>query len=523
MKAGERHAAAVGTVDLLVAGSGLAGLSAALEACSMGARVMIVTAGQCGDGASRHAQGGVAIPCDTDDVAMHMADTLDAGRGLCEPAAVRSIIGEAPGALSWLERLGMQFDDGCALEGGHSRARVRHREGDRTGAHMMDAVGQALLRQPNGPEIVSGHRVIALCRTGTRITGALIRGHCGPVQVKARAVLLATGGLGRLYACSSNPAGAFGEGVAVGVLAGAVARDMEFVQFHPTVTPEGVLLTEALRGAGARLVNAAGQYFMSRYEPELRDLAPRDVVARAVRRETLFHGRVFLDVGKVESLRQRFPSLARYLDWTPGDRCPRYVPVLPAAHYGIGGLKTDLDGRTTLQGLYAAGEVASTGLHGANRLASNSMLEALVMGRRAARAALGELSEPGRAGRAAPMRGLPRDQADWIPSAMEMYAGVSRSGARLCRLQEQLSALRRLSAECMFDGSGSESAHQVVVAELIVRAALLREESRGVHWRADASGDEERDARHLELSHDPDSSDETFMNRFEPISAALAS
>lgn len=502
MRPGVWGTASRGKVDLLVAGSGLAGLAAAHEACSRGARVMVVTAAGYGDGASRHAQGGIAIPCDSDDVAAHVADTLEAGRGLCESAAVRGIVGEAPDALSWLERLGMRFDQGCALEGGHSRARVRHREGDRTGAHIMNAVGAALRRHPNSPEIVTGHRVIALCRDGQRVTGALLQGDSSPVPVRARAVLLATGGLGRLYARSSNPPGAVGEGIAIGVLAGAIARDMEFVQFHPTVTPGGILLTEALRGAGARLINGAGEYFMSRYEPESRDLAPRDVVARAVRRETIARGCVYLDIGQVDALERRFPSLAKYLARSSVGGCARYVPIMAAAHYGIGGLKTDLDGRTTLDGLYAAGEVASTGLHGANRLASNSMLEALVMGRRAARAALDESPASVRAGTAVATCALSRDQIGWIPQAMDMYAGVSRSGARLRALAERLSSLRRCAAGSRPDGAGPAAMHQALVAELIVRGALLREESRGVHWRADSAAGTGQAAYHLELSYD---------------------
>lgn len=487
-------------VDLLVAGSGLAGLAAAHEACAMGARVMVVTAGRCGDGASRHAQGGVAIPCDSDDVAAHVADTLEAGRGLCEIAAVRSIIGEAPNALSWLEQLGMRFDDGCAREGGHSRARVRHREGDRTGMHIVDCVGGALLRHPNNPEIVTGHRIIGLCRDGQRVTGALLKGTSSPVVVGASAVVLATGGLGRLYARTSNPVGAFGEGVAIGVLAGAVARDMEFVQFHPTVTPDGTLLTEALRGAGARLVNADGEYFMDRYEPKARDLAPRDVVARAVRCETISRGGVYLDVGKVNSLKQRFPALGAYLTRTPGGPSRRYIQVTPAAHYAIGGLKTDLAGRTTLDGLYAAGEVASTGLHGSNRLASNGMLEALVMGRRAARAALDEIPAARRIGALAPVCGISRDHLRRLPEAMEAHAGVSRNGMSLAILEKQLLSLWRWS-DNTFDGIGSESAHQIVVAELIAHGALLRRESRGVHWREDSLRGSGGTAHHLELSY----------------------
>lgn len=490
-------------VDLLVAGSGLAGLAAAHEACARGARVMVVTAGQYGDGASRHAQGGVAIPCDSDDVAAHVADTLVAGRGLCETAAVHSIIGEAPDALSWLQELGMRFDEGCAREGGHSRARVRHREGDRTGAHLMEAVSGSLVRHPNRPQIITGHRVIALCSDGQKITGGLLQGKAGPMVVHAGAVILATGGLGGLYARTSNPAGAVGEGIAIGVLAGAVARDMEFVQFHPTVTPDGTLLTEALRGAGARLINGSGEYFMARYEPELGDLAPRDVVARAVRRESMALGRVFLDIGSVTSLEDRFPSLANYLSRTSTCGSKRFVPVMPAAHYGIGGLKTDLEGRTTLDGLYAAGEVASCGLHGANRLASNSMLEALIMGRRAARAALDALRTYSGAGAATFVRIVSSMKASWIPQAMERYAGVSRSGLTLRNLEERLESVEECAVGDRLLGDGPRYAHQALVARLIVRGAMLRTESRGVHWRTDASAVEGGEACHIELSRDP--------------------
>ncbi len=510
MRPGVRRFSTSGKVDLLVAGSGLAGLAAALEACALGARVMVVTAGQCGDGASRHAQGGMAIPCDSDDVAAHVADTLEAGRGLCETAVVHSIIGEAPSALSWLEGLGMSFDSGCAREGGHSRARVRHRGGDRTGAHIMDAVGGSLARYPNKLQIVAGHRVIALCSDGQKVSGALLQGTSRPARVDASAVILATGGLGGLYARSSNPAGAFGEGIAIGVLAGAVARDMEFVQFHPTITPDGTLLTEALRGAGARLINANGEYFMERYEPALRDLAPRDVVSRAVRCESMAQGRVFLDIGSVKSLKQRFPSLSSYLTRMPACHSMRFVPVTPAAHYGIGGLKTDLEGRTTLDGLYAAGEVASTGLHGANRLASNSMLEALIMGRRAARAALNDLQTLSGAVRTLPVYAMPSDQVGWIPRAMERYAGVSRSGMMLRKLEERLLSLgEHVARHPSRHGYGSESAHQALVARLIVRGALLRTESRGAHWREDAITGEESAAYHLELCHDPGSQDKS--------------
>lgn len=502
MRPGIQRFARAGKADLVVVGSGLAGLAAAHEACAAGARVMIVTAGDYGDGASRHAQGGIAIARDADDVSSHIADTLDAGRGLCDTAAVHSIIGEGPQTLAWLEGHRLRFDPGCALEGGHSRARVRHRGGDCTGAHITGGVSERLLGHPNTPEIASWHRVVSLCRNGSRVTGVLMQGTAGPVIVDAGAVVLATGGLGRLYARSSNPAGACGEGVALGVLAGAVARDMEFVQFHPTVTADGTLLTEALRGAGARLVNAAGEYFMRRYEPEAGDLAPRDVVARAVRAETLAHGGVFLDVGRVGALEQRFPSLAAWLLRSAGGRTMRCIPVTPAAHYAVGGLKTDLWGRTTLDGLYAAGEVASTGLHGANRLASNSMLEALVMGRRAARAALDEWPATRRPGHPVRMRGIAPDLIGWLPGAMAADAGVSRNGVSLEGLDTRLLQAWR-QAGYTRDGAGSRSMHHVLAARLVVRGALSRTESLGVHWRDDDVVDAGEAPNHMEVSLDP--------------------
>lgn len=507
MRPGIERFARVGKVDLVVVGSGLAGLAAAHEACAAGARVLVVTAGNYGDGASRHAQGGIAIACDTDDVVAHIADTLGAGRGLCDTAAVGSIIGEGSATLVWLEGHGVRFDAGCGMEGGHSRARVRHRGGDRTGAHITGAVSERLLGQPNAPEVASCHRVISLCHNGSRITGVLMQGTNHPVTVDAGAVILATGGLGRLYARSTNPAGACGEGVALGVLAGAVARDMEFVQFHPTVTADGTLLTEALRGAGARLVNAAGDYFMRRYEPEAGDLAPRDVVARAVRTETLAHGGVFLDLRSVAALEQRFPSLAAWLLRSARCRALRCIPISPAAHYAVGGLETDLEGRTTLDGLYAAGEVASTGLHGANRLASNSMLEALVMGRRAARATLHELPAIRRSGQPLRTRCVARDAVGWLPAAMDASAGVSRNGVSLDALEKRLVQVWSRT-EYTRHGTGSRHVHQALAADLVVHGALLRTESLGVHWREDAVADAGEAPYHIEVTYDPGAQDE---------------
>jgi len=284
--------------------------------------------------------------------------------------------------------------------------------------------------------------------------------------------------------------------VALAVLAGAVVRDMEFVQFHPTALVDGSLVTEAVRGAGARLMNAEGDYFMRRYDPQA-DLAPRDVVTRAVRRESLLRGPVKLDLRGVKDLAERFPGLVKRLD-ERGFRAPEEpVPVMPAAHYAVGGIKTDLMGRTTVEGLYAVGEVASTGMHGANRLASNSMLEALVMGRRSARAALCGLREMHRPGAALSVRSIPPGLIEWLPRAMALQAGVLRDGPALEALETRLATLWRRSLPGWTD---AEFAHHVLVSRLIVRGALQRREIRGVHWRTDAAADVAR-PYHLEQSY----------------------
>lgn len=492
--------------DVLIVGSGLAGLTAAYHAAVLGARVAVMTKGATGAGASQWAQGGIAVPCGADDVASHVHDTLTAGRGLCEPEAVQGIVGEGMSVAEWLRSLGMHFDAERAREGGHARARILHREGDRTGAHIMRVVGRALLALPSSPVVLEGHRVWALCMAAETVTGVLAQPPGGvPFQIDARAAILATGGLGRLYARSTNPPGAYGEGVAMAFAAGAVVRDMEFVQFHPTALLDGSLVTEAVRGAGARLINAEGDYFMERYDPA-GDLAPRDVVARAVFRESAGIEPVRLDLSGVKHLASRFSGLVDRLHGLGYRPRREPIPVSPAAHYAIGGVKTDLEGRATVQGLYAAGEVAATGLHGANRLASNSMLEAVVMGRRAALAALNDHHPTVQHGRPQSARGVMEKSIEWIPQAMESVAGVIRDGAALGVLDTRLRSVRKYVENAI---QGIEFAQQALVSELIVHGAKLRVHSLGVHWRSDAGYEHDTGSPyHLDQWCDPTTDEE---------------
>ncbi len=475
--------------DYLIIGAGVAGLRAAIELAPAGS-VLVVAKESLHESSSEYAQGGIAVALgDDDDVELHARDTLNAGDGLCDRDAVYTLVREGPEAIRQLIAWGAEFDRrGSKLaftrEGAHSRNRVLHAHGDSTGREIARALYQKAASLPN-VTLRSYASISDLLVDGQGAAGALLNGDL----VRARAVLLATGGLGCVFLNTTNPDVATGDGVAMAYRAGAEIQDIEFVQFHPTALQlpgaPCFLLSEALRGEGAQLRNTAGERFMDRYHP-LGELAPRDVVARAIVSEMAATGapHVLLDLSHREAgfVSARFPRIHR--------TCLRYgldlerqpAPVAPAAHYAMGGVHTDLDGRTSLPRLYAAGEVACTGVHGANRLASNSLLEAAVFGARAARAMLREsAAEPHPATVVHPE---PATSAETEGPGLEAiqtlawrHCGIIRDAAGVAE------ACRRLATR-----PAPEVRNLHCVAALIARCALAREESRGAHFRSDYPG-----------------------------------
>jgi L-aspartate oxidase len=459
--------------DLIVVGSGVAGLYGALVAAgdrSAGARVLIVSKGPVLTTSSWLAQGGVAAATSPDDAPeLHFEDTLRAGRGLSRPSAARVLVDEAPARIRDLADLGVPFDDELGLEGGHSRRRVHSVGGAQTGREISKVLARAVLAHPR-IDVEEGERAIELLLSDGRVVGVATDRR----RIGARAVLLATGGYAALWGRTTNPPGSIGEGIAIAYRAGAAVADLEFVQFHPTaLAGSSLLLSEALRGDGALLLDEHGQRFVE-------ELAPRDVVARAIKAR----GSAMLDLRPID--RSRFPALMQRLAEAGFDPGARPVPVAPAAHYTMGGIVTDLHGATSLAGLYAAGECACTGVHGANRLASNSMLECLVFGRRAALAALGE--PPVRTSIEFVADSHYPAEAPVTPDLREALwedAGLIRNAAGLSRL--------------------AESPH--LLASLVARSALAREESRGGHFRSDFPDENaELDGHHTVLrpDHEPE-------------------
>jgi L-aspartate oxidase len=449
----------------------------------------LLSAGKIGeDCSSAWAQGGMAAALSAkDDPELHAADTLAAGAGLCDPEAVAILTREGPEAVRALAALGAPFDrDGGAfrlsLEAAHSRARVARVGGDGAGAAITAAVARAVKAAAH-ITLREGLSAAALLLDGRGVVrGVLARdvARGSWIEIVAPATLLATGGLGGLYAVTTNPAGARGEGLALAALAGAEVIDPEFVQFHPTALDIGVdpapLATEALRGEGARLVNLGGEPFMARYDAAA-DLAPRDVVARAVETERRALRGAFLDGRKAIGARfpAEFPTVFAACIGAGIDPRVELAPVAPAAHYHMGGIRTDVSGQTSLAGLWAAGECAGAGVHGANRLASNSLLEAAVFGCRAGRAAAAAI-DPRTAplpGRRAP--GLDAAAMAQLRARMSRDAGIVRDGARLTGLLAWLVATAEARGRAL----------PLVAARLIVEAALARRESRGGHFRTD--------------------------------------
>ncbi|HLI15199.1 MAG TPA: L-aspartate oxidase [Acidimicrobiales bacterium] len=499
--------------DAVVVGGGVAGCFAALKLAEGGRRVGLLTKGSLGTSTTEWAQGGIAAALGEDDSAeLHLADTVAAGAGLCDEDAARVLASEGPRRVEELVALGAVLDRGAggslerSLEGGHSRRRVVHAGGAATGAEVERALVGALRSSP--VELLERTFALDLLVEGGRCAGVLALDPAGSaLEALADSVVLASGGAGQLFDVTTNPPGATGDGVAMALRAGVPVADVEFVQFHPTALAVPIaprpLLSEALRGQGALLVGADGERFVD-------ELAPRDVVCRAIaaRMAEERSAHVYLDVRPVAGFAERFASLARVLAGAGLDPAREPVPVAPAAHYLCGGVLTDLAGASALPGLYAAGEVACTGVHGANRLASNSLLEGLVFGARAAEAALagagpsasGALGALSGAPAGVPGRQLP-PVATVAPGAparrRRSPAGARRALARsmgelagVVRWREGLELLARRIADLGAGGvgggvAGAELANLLTVAAAVAAAALAREETRGSHTRRD--------------------------------------
>jgi L-aspartate oxidase len=489
--------------DFLVIGAGVAGLRAAVELAPAG-RVVVLTKREVTDSATQYAQGGIAAALsDEDEIGLHLQDTLNAGDGLCNVEAAKVLVEEGPERIEELIQWGTEFDrDGTKLsfarEGAHSRNRILHAHGDSTGREILRALW-AKAKTLDNITILEFEFSTGLLLDDGRSAGIhLIRDTGESAHVRASAVLLATGGLGQLYRNSTNPPVATGDGVAMAYRAGAEVSDMEFIQFHPTAlylnNAPRFLISEALRGDGAHLRNDEKSRFMSKYHP-LEELAPRDVVARAIVRELELSKEkdpvVYLDITHLDPKHSKahFPRIHATCLQYGIDITRDLIPVRPAAHYSMGGVRTDLDGLTSLSGLYAAGEAASTGVHGANRLASNSLLEGLVFGARAGNKMRSDLRTLGaktfaevtpQGSKDSDTEAIVRE----IQDTMWNDVGIVRAAEGLKRAIEKLERIAPQVASPA--GRRAWEAQSLCTAGLLVaRSALAREESRGAHYRTD--------------------------------------
>ena len=485
------------STDFVVVGAGVAGLRAAMELAHAG-RVLVIAKDSLRESSSEYAQGGIAAALsDDDEVELHEQDTITAGDGLCDIEAVRTLVEEAPAAIEQLIEWGTAFDrEGSHLlfarEGAHSRNRVLHAHGDSTGREIVRTLRQHASALAN-VEFHSFAAVTDLLASDGEIAGVSAHDEVSgsTVLIKARGTLLATGGLGRVFENTTNPDVATGDGVACAYRAGVEIADIEFVQFHPTAlyipSAPRFLLSEALRGEGGYLRNATGERFMERYHA-MKELAPRDVVSRSIVMELRASGdsSAFLDLTHLAPgfVRHRFPRIY--------ETCLRYgidletmpAPVRPAAHYAMGGVRTDLFGQTTIPRLFAAGEAACTGVHGANRLASNSLLEAVVFGARAGQAMSALPVLPSGAADSCPAPVFPAIAERELRAIAWNSCGILRSGPELAAAHKRLQSRALTSIELPIRADFElRNMHQV--ASLISLAALEREESRGGHYRTD--------------------------------------
>jgi L-aspartate oxidase len=501
--------------DTLIIGSGVAGLRAALAAREHG-DVMVASKGEIQNSNTYWAQGGVAAVIDkADSVAEHVADTLSAGADLCDEPAVRTVVKHGPARIDELIAWGMRFDaslddpETLALgrEGGHGRSRILHSDGDATGRELVMTLDRQVRLQEN-IRLFSHCFVLDLITidgSTPRCIGAITHHPKYGLQVIwAQATILASGGAGQVFRESTNPAVATGDGLAMAYRAGAVLADMAFMQFHPTTLyvagASRSLITEAVRGEGAYLIDRAGYRFMGDYH-DMKELAPRDVVSRAIlsQMHKTSHAHVYLDVRHLDQQRfsLRFPGLYKLLKKFEIDPATQPIPIHPSAHYMIGGVRTDAQGRTSITGLYAAGEVSNTGLHGANRLASNSLLEGLVYGQITGSVCKEMSTEEARHG-GGPSRIIsdirPSDRSEMdlgdvrstLRSVMWRHVGIERDGHRLAEVSEMFDFWARYCLDKIFDDrAGWEVQNLLVVGKLITTAALWRCETRGTHARVD--------------------------------------
>jgi L-aspartate oxidase len=506
--------------DVMVIGAGIAGLFTAIKAAET-EQVLMITKKSLMESNTRYAQGGIAaVISDDDSPDYHRQDTLVAGAGLCSREAVEVLVHEGPAGVQDLIQMGTQFDVengelALTKEGAHSQRRILHANGDATGYEIVRALSEKAVQHPN-ITVWDNHFVVDLVTQEKECFGAIVRTPSGEmVYVLAKATVLCSGGAGQLYRYTTNPEIATADGIAIAYRAGADIQDAEFVQFHPTVLSypgaPRFLISEAVRGEGAYLRNINGERFMEKYHPQL-ELAPRDIVARAILNEMELTKSTFVYVDithePAEMVTHRFPTIYETCLQYGLDLTTDWIPVAPAAHYMMGGVKTDLHGETSVKRLFACGEVSSTGVHGANRLASNSLSEAIVFGRRIVER-VGRLEELQEAPVHRPE--LPRkdgmkmniiERRLKLQKTMLRYAGLFRTAKGLEKGYEDLQRLIGVFEYSLSTQAEYEFANLLTVSLLTTRAALLREESRGGHYREDFPERDEAWRKHIVFNRD---------------------